>query len=248
MTPLLITLLLTQMQSPQAASWALLERGLEYREIRVLSPESRSGGSLHVFRIDLQTHRLKAIDARSATRARAHVRALARERKAKLVVNGTYFDERERPLGLLIDEGRTLNPLRRADWGVFFVKDRTPKLIHTREWRDAPISGVELAIQVGPRCVIKGQEVKLKPQSARRAALGIQGDSKVLIVLSTQEVLSSDLAKTMASPQAQGGLECTDAVMLDGGGSAQLWAATKKREWNLPGAWPVPNGLAVETR
>jgi len=97
--------------------------------------------------------------------------------------------------------------------------------------------------QVGPRCVIDGQPVKLKPQVARRAALGIQSDGHVIVAVSTGELLSADLARVMA-----GELTCTAAVMLDGGGSAQLWARVGDRSWHVPGAWPVPNAVAVVRR
>ena len=248
MSLLFAALLATQLSATSGPSWSELEPGISYAELKVLSDKVRPQGTLHAFRVDLRTHRLVPIDARTETRKRATVSTLAQESAAPLIINGTYFDERARPLGLLIGQGHTYNVLRRADWGVFYVKEGKASLVHTTEWKKKPIEAPEFAIQVGPRCVIKRNPVKLKPQVARRAALGIQGDGRVVIVVSSNELLSADLARSMATPELEGGLGCTDAVMLDGGGSAQLWATLGERRWRISGAWPVPNAVAVKRR
>ena len=248
MSVLLASLIAAQLTGQSAPVWTELEAGLSYREVKVQSERIRSQGKLRVFRIDLKTHRLVPLEGRTRTQKRTSVASMAKGSDALIIVNGTYFDEHARPLGLLMDEERTLNPLRRADWGVFYVKDGRAGLVHTREWRAKPIATPEFAIQVGPRCVIEGQPVKLKAQVARRAALGIQADGSVLIALSSREILSADLARTMASAETAGGLGCTHAVMLDGGGSAQLWGSVGERRWNISGAWPVPNAVAVKRR
>jgi uncharacterized protein YigE (DUF2233 family) len=248
MSSLLLALLAATLTTQQPSAWVELEAGLSYRQLEVPTVERWGPGQLHVFRINLKTHRLVPLDARGPTRERATVETLAKSASPLLAVNGTYFDERSRPLGLLIGAGRTLNPLRRADWGVFYIRGGAAHLVHTTEWKRAPAPGAEFAIQVGPRCVVGGKVLKLKPQVARRAALGIQADGSVLIAVSAGELLSSDLARAMATSESAGGLACVDAVMLDGGGSAQLWATAGGRQWRIPGSWPVPNAVAVQRR
>ena len=224
-------------------SWSPVEPGLDYSMVQVKGSPGTASSRLHVFRLDLTTHKLVPVDARKPGRTRATVAELASHITASLLVNGTYFDERDRPLGLLLGDEGELNPLRRADWGVFHVTKGRAGLVHTRDWPKLEPATREFAIQVGPRCVIDGQPVKLKPQVARRAALGIQSDGHVIVAVSTGELLSADLARVMA-----GELTCTAAVMLDGGGSAQLWARVGDRSWHVPGAWPVPNAVAVVRR
>ncbi len=249
MSPALVALsLLSAVSTANAPVWSELEPGLSYRMVEVPSKESWRRGRLHVFRVSLKTHKLVPLDARKQGRTRATVTALASQTEARLVVNGTYFDERDRPLGLLIGAQGQLNPLRHADWGVFYISDGRARLIHTTAWKKRKPRKTDFAIQVGPRCVIDGQPVKLKPQVARRAALGVLDDSHIVVVLSTSELLSSDLAHVMSLAEARGGVGCRDAVMLDGGGSAQLWGKVGDRTWNLPGAWPVPNAVAVVRR
>ena len=248
MSTLLLALVTTTLAAQQSSPWETLEPGLSYREVTITTSEPWATGRLHVFRVNLDTHQLVPIDARRPNRTRATVNDLAKGAAAQLLINGTYFDERDRPLGLLMDRSRTLNPLRRADWGVFYVDKGRAHLVHTKQWRTSPVKAPEFAIQVGPRCVVAGKALKLKPQVARRAALGIQEDGSVLVVISTGELLSGDLAHAMATKESAGGLGCVNAVMLDGGGSAQLWATTGKRRWRLPGSWPVPNAVAVRRR
>ena len=249
MSPTLFLLsLLSALPLASAPTWNVLEPGLAYRQLEVPVTTGLRPSQAHVFQVDLKTHAFRPIDARSPTRTRATVREMARGTSARVVVNGTYFDERDRPLGLLIGQEGQLNPLRRADWGVFSISEGRAELVHTSAWRRRKGPAPSFAIQVGPRCVIGGDPVKLKPQIARRAALGIQHSGQVVIVISTGELLSSDLARFMARSEAEGGLGCRDAVMLDGGGSAQLWAEAGGRRWSLPGAWPVPNAVALVPR
>ncbi|MDP6945111.1 MAG: phosphodiester glycosidase family protein [Myxococcota bacterium] len=249
MSPLVaITALVATLGSDHAPAWSEVEPGLQYTMVQVEGTTRARKSRLHAFRVDLTTHKLLPLDARKGSRTRATVQTLASESKVLLAVNGTYFDERDRPLGLLVGDGRALNPLRRADWGVFHVTAGRAQLVHTTDWRRLEPEHREFAIQVGPRCVVDGQPVKLKAQVARRAALGIQASGHVIIAVSTGELLSSDLALAMATPEVDGGLGCTHAVMLDGGGSAQLWGRVGGRQWLVPGTWPVPNAVALVRR
>lgn len=218
--------------------------GLDYREIRA------GGSTLHILEVDLERFRLRVADARTGLRKRATVRQLAREMDAVAVINGTFFLPDFKPLGLLIDEGRTLNPLRKADWGVlYFIPARGMDLVHTSTWKKIPEatkSEVSFALQVGPRVVEKGRPLSLKRQSAARAAVCIRSPYRVVLVLSRGLPLESNLlASTLARSPDHDGLGCSEALMLDGGPSAQLYVRAGGLTLDLPGGWPVPNGIAV---
>lgn len=233
---------------PAASEWRTLEPGLD---TQILSAKSSSWGSstFHVFRVDLNHFKLVALDSRTQLKTpKSSIAALGKARGARLAVNGTYFDEKDRPLGLLLDESGQHNGLRRADWGVFFIEGKRAQLIHTNAWREREKRPVEFAIQVGPRCVVDGELVRLKPQTARRAALGIQPDGRVIIAVTADPTTSADLASFLARSEAAGGMGCQQAVMLDGGGSAQLWAADPSIAFAIPGLWTVPTGVAVVPR
>ncbi len=224
--------------------WLTLAPGLAYRDLKPKGPLGIAV-RLHVFKVDLRYYDLRIADARRREgRKVATVEELATESDAHLALNGTFFDPSLRPLGLLISGGEELNPLRRADWGVFFIKDEKAGLVHSRAWRKAPVPDVDFAIQVGPRLVVQGKPLKLKAQVARRAALGILPSGEVVAVVSRGAPVESNLlARTMAAPRSKGGLGCTHALMMDGGPSAQLFAKVGDFELLVPGGWGVPNAV-----
>ena len=187
------------------------------------------------------------MDSRAFGSDRMEIKALARKAGALAAVNGGFFLPDHRPLGLLIVDGRETNPLRKTDWGIFLVQENRPKIIHTREFQNGET--ISQALQVGPRLVVGGKELRLKKQVARRAALGITFKDRVILLCSEETSLyAQDLARIFRLPQAEGGLECRDALSLDGGPSAQMYADYKSLKIDIPGGWAVPNGVGVFKR
>jgi uncharacterized protein YigE (DUF2233 family) len=229
----------------QNIGWQERQPGLSYRF------KARTGAGteikLHAFRASLDRFRLSAVDARQGQRQKALVDSLASEVGALVAVNGTFFDPDGKPLGLLITNGVELNPLRRADWGVLEVRGGRARLFHTRDYRIGD-KQTEFAIQCGPRVVIGGSVPKLKPQgAARRTALCIADPSAILVMASEGAVTSTELGTLLAAPEAQGGFECRDALLLDGGPSTQLTVHIGDFTHTLVG-WPVPNAVVLLPR
>lgn len=198
-----------------------------------------------VFDVSLRDYRLIPVLPTAAKRAT--VDALRRESGAQLVVNGTFFDEHGRTLGLLQGMDGRSSPLRHADWGVFESTTGGARLVHTDDYvvRD----DIEFAVQCGPRVVIDGRVPSLKPQVAQRTALCIGATpTEVHVVVTRGRVDASVLGRWMAEAPAKGGLGCRDALLLDGGPSTQLSARTSEVELDIPGGWPVPNGIGVIAR
>jgi uncharacterized protein YigE (DUF2233 family) len=86
------------------------------------------------------------------------IRLLAKKSQALAAINGGFFTPEYRPLGLLIVDGKEVNPLRRADWGVFLIQENRPRIIHTNEFQND--RGISQAMQVGPRLVVNGRELR----------------------------------------------------------------------------------------
>ncbi|HYB20859.1 MAG TPA: phosphodiester glycosidase family protein, partial [Thermodesulfobacteriota bacterium] len=105
---------------------------------------------------------------------------------------------------------------------------------------------VSQALQVGPRLVVNGRQLQMKKQVARRSAVGIS-TKKQVILLNTEDtdIYAQDLARIFYLPESQGGLECSDALTLDGGPSAQMYADYKSLKIDIAGGWGIPNGIAV---
>jgi uncharacterized protein YigE (DUF2233 family) len=222
----------------EAGGWRQIADGLEYSRLNVAQTTA------HVLRVDVKKRRLRVLDARQFGAPRADAKTLAEKTKALVMVNGGFFGEDEKPLGLIISDGKQTNRLLKRDWGVFFVKNNRAAIAHTRNYK--PSSDITQALQVGPRLVVNGELVKLKPQSARRTALGIMKDGRVVLFVSEGELTLKQLAETMRAPE--GGLNCPNALHLDGGGSSQMYVNTPKLQLNVEGSWKVANGIGVFAR
>jgi uncharacterized protein YigE (DUF2233 family) len=205
-------------------------------------------GELRVVRVDLKRWRLASSDTRPSTpdAGLAVVEATAREAGAFVAVNGGFFDQNGEPMGLRVTDGIQRNPLRHADWGVFFVRDGVPDLVHTKDAERA--DGAEFAIQCGPRLVADGQPMQLRSSVHRRTVIGSDAAGKVYLVVSLGFVDMNALAAALAAPQQAGGLGLTQALNLDGGPSTQLFVDASDGVWNVAGGTGVADAIMVSAR
>jgi uncharacterized protein YigE (DUF2233 family) len=224
--------------------WQKIEEGFDFKSLQVEGDPYQSLISLKILRISLDKFQVRVLDARAFGEIKLEIKELARKAGALAAINGGFFLPGYKPLGLLIVDGREVNPLRKADWGIFLIQDNSPRIIHTAEYlTDRNISQ---ALQVGPRLVVGGRELQMKKQVARRSALGITTKSQVVLLNSEDtDINAQDLARIFHLPESQGGLECRDALTLDGGPSAQMYADYKSLKIDIPGGWGVPNGIGV---
>ncbi len=216
---------------PLQAEWKALQEGFDYQRV--------GEASGHFFRIDPKKYRIDLLLAADSG-ASALTAERYRERSgALLAINGGYFDEAFRSLGLLVRQSRLLNPLRNTSWGIFFLGGKSgtePAILHRRDWKP---EGVRTAIQVGPRLVIDGSVASLKDSTAhRRSAIGITSEGMVLIALSDESVTLRKWAELLQK-------ECRQALNLDGGGSSQISVNLPNFSLNLEGLTGVPNAIAV---
>lgn len=224
--------------------WFPLVRGLQYSKDTV--SDVWSSNTVWSFRVDLRTLEPRILLAKDLGTRAAHVSALAAQRRAVLAINGGFFTPTFQSLGLLVDRRRVLNPLRRADWGVLYVKSGSAALVHTKQFRKT--MAVDFAIQAGPRLVVNGAPLKLKEQWAHRTAIGIADPHHLVVVATRAAILTRTLAETFAKSEADGGFGCRFALNLDGGSSTQLYLNTAKLRLNLRGLARVANAVAFIPR
>ena len=207
--------------------WTPVAPGVSHRPL--------DGG--HAYRLDLRLVELRVAEARSHGRTGMTAAELAAGTGATLAVNGGFFAPDYRPLGLLVSRGRTLNRLRRADWGVLWVRNGRSHVLHSRAYRHRPHT--EFAIQAGPRLVVRGKPLHFKAQSARRTALGVlPGGRELVLVVLDRRVSTLALAELLSGP-----LGCRWALNLDGGSSTQLWSKAHRVQ-----GLPVANAVLVVPR
>lgn len=217
---------------PRADSpWHALPNGVQNRTLHL---RSRFGNvAIEAFRAPASAFRVAGGNTLSAAQ-------WLQKTRARVVVNAGYFDGQGQPMGLRAGKNTVGSKMRRADWGVFWVKNGVAHLSHTRDF--SPTFLPDEAIQCGPRLVVNSVVTKLKPQWARRTGVGIDSQGRVVIAVSNDELSLDEWARLWASPS---GLGCTDALNMDGGPSTQL-AVSGRSDLDISGGWPVPDVLAFK--
>jgi exopolysaccharide biosynthesis protein len=229
---LLVATLLSAEPPAAAASWRTVAPGIEQLHLE--------DGDAELVRFDLGQYEADIVvpgPRRPLTAAAARSQA-----GGVLAVNGGFFDEHGRSLGLRIADGKVAVPTRRkVDWGVLLLRGGQAAIVHSRDY--VPDRAVVGAVQVGPRIVVDGRPTPLKPQVARRTAVALDREGRFLTVLVTREaVAASDLAQALVR------LGFENAIMLDGGPSSQLSLAMGEAALEIPGAYAVPDLVVVRPR
>ncbi len=227
------------------AEWKQLSPGLEYKTIQPV-PELKSG-IVHAFRADLAHYRL-ILAFPSKTMTTENVEQLTKDHHALLGINGGFFDQRLQSLGLRVNDQVIKNPLRRVSWwGVFYIQNKKAHIVSQRKY--AARQSIEFAIQSGPRLLIHGKIPALKPGIANRTALGITQSGKVIILATENLPLTThELALLMRQPEAQNGLNCRDAINLDGGTSTQLYAQIDQFKLKVTGLKHIADAVLLVAR
>ena len=240
---LLIFLLLSNIASAVSLQWQQLAPGLEYTNISPTT--SLLGAGLHVFRFDLQHYKLQLAFNNPDEQQVSTVMQLAKANAAVIGINGGFFTPDIKPLGLRISNGLVRNPLHNTSWlGIFFTRNdhafiASPKTFHADK-------NINFAVQSGPRLLVNGQIPVLKSGMDDRSALGITRSGRIILLVSQNFPLSTtELAKIMQTPVDQGGLNCMDALNLDGGSSSQLYANVNQFSLNVPSFAIVSDAVLV---
>lgn len=225
-----------------ANGWRIVTDGIEYQDINasLLTPWSH----LHAFRIDLKKNKLALISAADLALQHASVNEYSEKSKALITINGGFFDNNYKPLGLRINDYQQKSALKRISWwGVFFIKNNKAQISGVNRYSSH--STINFAIQGGPRLLINNRIPPLKPGRAERTALGITRNGYVIILVTDNLPLSTtELAQFMKAPP----LNCTNALNLDGGSSSQLKAHFDNFQLEVHGFSNVSDAVIVKPR
>lgn len=229
-------------------AWSKLSDGLEYARLSMSNEqgESKKFTIIHAFKIDPQKFKIDVITSAPKEQWGESIKRMAKRNGALIATNGGFFTPEHKSIGLLIKSGKQINPHHNTSWwSVFGIKDNQPKIIPS--WSAKKLQGYQMAIQAGPRLVINGQIPKLKKsESASRTAIGITRKDKVILLATEGAGISMhELAEKMKAKRLQGGLECFNAMGLDGGSSTQLFANVGKLKLSVSSFSPIPNGIGV---
>jgi uncharacterized protein YigE (DUF2233 family) len=172
--------------------------------------------------------------------------------KLLFATNAGMFDPVLKPVGLYVEQGRELaHANTRSGYGNFHMKpngifyvsaDRAAVAETGAFLKQRPRA--ELATQSGPMLVING---RLHPRFDRRSTslkarngVGVRADGKVIFAVSQGEVSFDAFARLFRD-----GLNCPNALFLDGGSAASLYAPSLNSHGNILSLGPM---LAVFER
>lgn len=225
--------------------WHEVAAGVGYRTITCLGDADSL--DLYVFRIDLRKTNMDV----AWTHGGGSARGVARDEKALLAMNANFFDRARQPLGLLVRSGKQLQAPRKSSWQSIFTvtDDRKPRMIMPSEW-SAYRHRALLAVQAGPRLVTKGHTNRVhQSYAAARCGVCVQKDGSLMLFATPQarHFDMYEISNIARRAEIDGGLECHDAMLFDGGHSTQVYAETDRRTIRIDGD-PVPVFVFVTPR
>jgi uncharacterized protein YigE (DUF2233 family) len=233
--------------TPPPVLWRSLAPDLDTAEIKsgVLTAD------IVFFRTALERFRIGVVRAAAHGRERASIRQLAEWSGATLAINANFFDERGRALGLIVTGGSTYQRVHqggRTLTGVFSVGSDGVRISNRSSYSPTYVSE---AVQAGPRLVADGAPVPDLSQSgasSRRSGLCIDQRGRIIFFAVSSGFFGLTLEKLQEIVTLPG-IDCIDALNLDGGGSSQLIVTLPDSrggaEIFLPGQDEVPVALGL---
>ena len=194
-----------------------------------------------------KTYSLRVVDSKSPGRTKLDASLQAAGCIAG--VNGGYFHDNFRPVGLMIENGVEIQPFEKAKLlaGILALRGKQWEIVRSSAFKNSP--DVRQAIQCGPMLVESGQPtVGLNAtRTARRTIVATDGHGQWALIYLTSVTLA-DAAEILVTPGALGNWKPTTALNLDGGSSSGLWAATTPAEVSLPEFGHVRNYIGIVPR
>lgn len=218
--------------------WTEISKGVEFKKITQNFQNKNT--ILNVIKIQQQHVTIKPVYFPGETHT---AKKMTEKSGALALINANFFDTKSEPLGLVIKDKKELHPFKNISWWsiLCFSRGQT-KIIHSSQFQNQKC---EQAIQAGPRLVVNGQVPKLKDESSRKTAIGINQKGELFFVVSEQPLPIKALAQVFQKPEKSGGLGCVQAINLDGGSSSQMFIQTKKLQLHVPSFIQFPVGIGI---
>lgn len=225
--------------------WDVLAPGLKYARLKPFT--GPLNGFIHVFKINLKDYDLDLVSAKSLQQNLLTAQTAVQKTHALLAVNGGFFDQTNTPLGLRISADGVSHPAKFISWwNIFYTQAGKAYITNQANFKMSP--NLTFAIQAGPRLIKHGKVTQgLKSNYDERTALGITNKNEVIILTTENLLISTEqLAHIMAQSENLGGLNCQDALNLDGGTSSQLYAQIGSFILNVPSFSAVADAVVVK--
>lgn len=240
-------LMIATISTATPTHWRLISPGIEYVQLSKISGFHK--GYIHAFRVDLAQYKFEIAMASDYSNRIATVDNLTTASGGIIGSNGGFFSQELKSLGLRVSDNKIKSILKPTPWwSIFYIENNQPYIVGRKQFHFD--KRIEFAIQSGPRLIINGQIPNtLKSGIDSRTAIGITREKKVILLVTDNLNLSTTaLAKIMQGSQIEGGLDCYNALNLDGGSSTQLYAKTDKFLLQVPGFSAVTDAIVIIPR
>ena len=217
--------------------------GVERRHIVLTESQTSERATLDLALFSLKSATLRVIDNPISENDLA---TLMPRENCLAGVNGGYFDPENKPVGLLISDGKVVAPLRKARLlsGVMIVSNGRIQLLRVAEYSSK--RKATAAVQCGPFLVDRGQPVAglNDTRSARRTFIVTGGPDRAAIGFCSAVTLAQ-LGRILATPEIAPDVKVQRALNLDGGSSSAFWFAGEHGPFSISEQKTVRNFVAV---
>lgn len=218
------------------------------RHVRVAAKESDTGErvQMHFAIFDMRKVTLRIIDQPNERGDLANTMSSG---KYLAGVNGGYFDPDYQPVGLLISDGRTITPFRRARLlsGVLSVANGRIRLQRASEFSTK--EKISEAVQCGPFLVDHGKSVigLDEAHSARRTFVAM-GSTNLIALGYASSISLAQLSRVLTVGKITDDFKIERAMNLDGGSSSAFWFKDGASPFSISEQKTVRDFVAIISR
>jgi uncharacterized protein YigE (DUF2233 family) len=204
--------------SQQFSTWKTLENGLEILE------SGQDTSNFMVVRLALKKHSIKILRAQDFGKKDLSAAEVCSLSGALMCINGSFFDERHNPLGLIISSGimfqknhlggDTLN-------GIFYLSRKGFGIVERGSFSSQLAFE---AMQAGPVLIKDGKNLRGATDNnvSKRSAVCLDSDGRPIFFVSAIGAKPSSLFE-LSDFMLRKDFSCQNAINLDGGSSSQFF-------------------------
>jgi len=234
-------------------SWENVAPDLFFGKLGFYPANSFLRSELYLLKFKLENYSLTLKESsKTLSKPRGSVKDMVLGSDAVAGINANFFDTLGAPLGLMVPASREANKKVQQGGklltGVFFIKDNLASVIPRADFN---FSAVSLALQAGPILYLKALPTKFNApsQTSRRSGLAITKSGEIILFATLLRFPGTSL-EDIRGVLTKTGLEISDALNLDGGGSSQFFikSMNSREEVLISGGDDIPVALVVEQK
>jgi uncharacterized protein YigE (DUF2233 family) len=234
------TLILLLLATSACAEWSVSSSetekgaaaGVEHRHVVLAETGNGGEATIELALFSAKSAALRVVDNPGGDQELA---AVMRRSRGFAGVNGGYFDPQNAPIGLLISDGKSIAPFRKARLlsGVLVAAKGRIELLRAGEYSSRKTTTA--ALQCGPFLVDGGTAVPglNDTKSARRTFVLTAGSDRTALGFCSPVTLAQ-LGDILATARLAPDIKIQRALNLDGGSSSAFWFAGEHGAFSIP--------------